>query len=113
MPYDPNNPPTKVRHLPDKEQRRWVHVWNSVYDRTGDETRAFKAAWGTVNKWSESLGFNIKDADILAEIEADSLEKDRELISKALGSEIFLRSSGRREVGDEGTKRDPKGTQTE
>lgn len=113
MPYDPNNPPAKVGHLPDKEKRRWCHVWNSVYNRTGDETRAFKAAWGTVRKWDASLGFDIRDADIIAEIEADSIEKDQELISKVLGSEVFLKSSGRREGRDAGKEGDSAGSQAQ
>lgn len=110
MPYDPDNPPEKVRHLSDQNQRRWCHIWNSVYNRTGDETRAFKSAWGSVNKWSKSLGFDVNDADIIAEIEADSIEKDQELISKVLGSEVFLKSSGRRGGRDAGKEGDSAGS---
>ena len=31
MPYDPDNPPEKLRGLSENKQRQWVHVFNSCY----------------------------------------------------------------------------------
>lgn len=47
--YDPDNPPEKVRHLSPKQQRKWVHVYNSAADDGDDEETAHKKAWGSVN----------------------------------------------------------------
>jgi cation transport regulator ChaB len=46
--YDPDSPPDKVKHLPAKAQRQWVHVYNSAVDDGADEESAHKQAWGTV-----------------------------------------------------------------
>ena len=50
MPYDINNPPEKLRKLSDKKKRQWVSVFNSCYDKHGDEARCHKMAWGVVGK---------------------------------------------------------------
>jgi cation transport regulator ChaB len=42
--------PDAVKKLPEKKQRQWMHVWNSVYDRTKNEARAYRSAWSTVHK---------------------------------------------------------------
>jgi hypothetical protein len=58
MPFNLKNPPKdlrkkiKKRH-PDatkNEIKQFIHVWNSVYDRTGSEARAFAQAWGVLNQ---------------------------------------------------------------
>ncbi len=36
-----------------KKRRQWMHVWNSAYDRHGDESRAFAEAWATVQKTAQ------------------------------------------------------------
>lgn len=48
MPFDPNNPPAKVSKLPAKKQRQWVHVFNSCYEKHGDDAKCHKMAWGAV-----------------------------------------------------------------
>lgn len=53
MPYDPDNPPAKVRKLSTKKQRQWVNSFNSAWEKYGDEARAHKIAWGSVKKDSE------------------------------------------------------------
>jgi cation transport regulator ChaB len=62
MPFDPKNPPTKrvkgLSKLPEKLQRKWVHVWNSMYERMKkekegkepDEGIIYKIAWGAVKE---------------------------------------------------------------
>jgi len=50
MPYDPNNPPKKVRKLSGKKQRQWVHVFNSALSGGADEASAHAQAWGAVKK---------------------------------------------------------------
>jgi cation transport regulator ChaB len=43
--------PANVRSkLKGKKRRQWMHVWNSSYQRHGDESRAFGEAWSTVQK---------------------------------------------------------------
>ena len=47
MPYDPKDRktwPRRIRKLPAKKGRQWCAVWNSTYESTGDEGRAFAAA---------------------------------------------------------------------
>ena len=48
MPFDPNNPPDKVRGLSEKKQRQWVHVFNSCYGEHHDDEKCHKMAWGVV-----------------------------------------------------------------
>jgi cation transport regulator ChaB len=50
MPYDPDNPPKKIRKLSAKKQRQWVHVFNSAVERGADEESAHKQAWSAVKK---------------------------------------------------------------
>lgn len=40
--------PKYIQKLDEKKQRQWVHIWNSVYERTGDESRAYATANGVV-----------------------------------------------------------------
>jgi hypothetical protein len=51
VPYsinDTKNLPANVKSLDRKKQLKWVAIWNSVYDKTGDEGRAFKEANGAI-----------------------------------------------------------------
>lgn len=52
MPYDNlRDLPQAVRDkLPRKKQEKWRAVWNSSYDRHGNEQRAYAEAWGSVKK---------------------------------------------------------------
>lgn len=66
MPYSVGGKlPPHVAKLSDKKQRQWVHVWNSEFDKHGDEGRAFAAAnsvaakemlgeWYDLSTWLES-----------------------------------------------------------
>lgn len=51
MPYSAKDAKrhTKKADTP-KKQRQWAHIFNSVMERTGSESAAFKAASGTVKK---------------------------------------------------------------
>ncbi len=63
--YDPDNPPSKVKHLPAKAQRQWVHVYNSAVDDGADEESAHKQAWGTVpDKGKKTKDSSVKEADV-------------------------------------------------
>ncbi len=57
MPFDPNNPPEKVKSLSPKKQRQWVRVFNSCWSEHADEARCHAMAWGAVKKsgrdWSK------------------------------------------------------------
>jgi hypothetical protein len=56
MPYsggsDPKLP-ANVKKLSAKRRRQWVHVWQSMMDRTGDESKAFAAANSVVKRKKE------------------------------------------------------------
>jgi hypothetical protein len=41
-----------------KKRRQWLHVWNSSYDRHGDESRAFAEAWATIKKAAAMSDFS-------------------------------------------------------
>jgi cation transport regulator ChaB len=41
-------PPAVRSKLKGKKARQWMHVWNSEYDKHGDESRAFASAWAAV-----------------------------------------------------------------
>jgi hypothetical protein len=45
-----DNLPAAVKKLSVKKQRQFMHVWNSAYSKSKNETTAFKEAWGVVNK---------------------------------------------------------------
>lgn len=65
--------PASVKKLPEKLQRMWMHIWNSVYDKTKDEARAFRSAWSQVNKQKAEE----ETAAVSPQIEL--LKKDEEL----------------------------------
>jgi hypothetical protein len=50
MPFDPNNPPSKLDKLSDKKKRQWVHVFNSCYKKNKDDKKCHMQAWGAVKK---------------------------------------------------------------
>lgn len=53
MPFDPDNPPDKVKKLSEKKQRQWVHIFNSCYSKNKDDALCHKQAWGGVKNASE------------------------------------------------------------
>jgi len=48
MPFDPNNPPAKVKHLSAKKQRQFCHVFNSCWSEHHSDEKCHKMAWGAV-----------------------------------------------------------------
>lgn len=56
MPFDPNNPPSKLKNLSDKKKRQWVHVFNSCYKKHKDDKKCHIMAWGSVKKSASSCG---------------------------------------------------------
>jgi len=45
MPYpDDESVPDYIKKYPANKRRQWRKVWNNVYERTGSEEKAFKAA---------------------------------------------------------------------
>jgi len=51
MPYSSiDSLPEHVKKYPEKIQRMWMHVFNSVFDKTDSEQRAFKAANAIIGK---------------------------------------------------------------
>ena len=62
--------PENVKGLPEKLQRMWLEVFNSVYKQTKDDERAAKAAWSKVNEQREH------EAE-LEKIELNTFVRDR------------------------------------
>lgn len=50
MPYTQKNLPTRVKKMGAKKKRQWMHTWNSIYKKTGDEGRAFAGANSVTSK---------------------------------------------------------------
>jgi len=52
MPYknDGSDVPEHIQKYPAVVRRQWAHVWNSIYDRTGEEGRAHSGANAVVEK---------------------------------------------------------------
>ena len=63
MPYDPENPPEKVKKLSPKKQKQWCEVWNETYQRTKDESQAFSTAWGVARKSSTDELVNVAESE--------------------------------------------------
>jgi len=50
MPYNSTSElPARIKKMPAKKRRQWMHVFNSTYSRTKDEGRAFAAANSVVS----------------------------------------------------------------
>ena len=52
MPFDPSNPPAKLKNLSDKEKRQWVEIFNSCWKKHKDDEKCHKMAWGGIKKAS-------------------------------------------------------------
>jgi cation transport regulator ChaB len=50
MPFDPDNPPAKVKGLSKKKQRQFCHVFNSCWKKHHDDGKCHAMAWGAVRK---------------------------------------------------------------
>lgn len=61
MPFDPNNPPSKLKNLSPKKKRQWVHVFNSCYKKNPDEKKCHMQAWGAVKKSAAALTTGIAE----------------------------------------------------
>jgi cation transport regulator len=71
--------PQRVKdHIPPHAQKIFLHVWNSVYEQTGDETRAFKSAWSKVHRnygnpgnknWRKRKPFKYETAKSIKEVD--------------------------------------------
>lgn len=104
MPYDVDNPPEKLRGLPENKQRQWVHVHESCMAKYNDDVKCQKMSWGTTHGWKEK-GFSPDDPDrdILIEMEVAELMENEDkgfpetisekqikdlLLSNAVGLEV-------------------------
>jgi hypothetical protein len=50
MPFDPDNPPEKIRKLSEKKQRQWVSVFNSCWKKHHSDEQCHKISWGVVGR---------------------------------------------------------------
>lgn len=71
--------PDHVKKLPEKKQRQWMHIWNSVYERTGDEGRAFAAA----NAILHEKNYEDSEIEIMVKnaVEGDTVQKKDEAVT--------------------------------
>ena len=67
MPYaSVDDLPDRIRKLPEKRARQWMHVWNSAYERHKDEGRAFAMANAAIAEETEDV-----DLSVIAETEPE------------------------------------------
>lgn len=86
MPFSPDNPPDKVRNLPAKKQRQWVHVFNSCFEEHGDDAKCHKMAWGVTGAGKKSsVDWEEMESKMRARRDPDSIEEKvaRELVAVA------------------------------
>lgn len=58
MPYNPKNPPKKLKEMIFKKYpnaslndvKQFVHVFNSIFEKEKDEAKAFKGSWSVLKK---------------------------------------------------------------
>jgi hypothetical protein len=60
--------PDRIRKLPEKKARQWMHVWNSAFARTKDEGRAFAMANAAIAEEQEE--------EVTTEPEAGPVEEE-------------------------------------
>ncbi len=69
MPYKSvNELPDNVKKLPEKKQRQWMAIWNSSYDKYGDEGVAFRMANAIIEQVLDS-NYYLEEQDDLDEAE--------------------------------------------
>lgn len=98
MPYDVNNPPEKVRGLSENKQRQWVEVFNSCFEKHGDEELCSKEAWGVTGGWKDKEN---------KEFTSEEIEVAEAFITKEVGLKIeikMLEQEAEAELSREGTE---------
>jgi hypothetical protein len=58
VPYDPDNPPSKVKGLSKNKQRQFVEVFNSCWSKNHDEGKCHAMAWGVAKKAAAAGGWD-------------------------------------------------------
>jgi len=54
-PYTKTNYPSYLNKYPEGARNVWISTWNSVYEKTHDEAKAFKIAWSALQKYMNKL----------------------------------------------------------
>ena len=67
MPYDIDNPPSKLDKLSDKRKRQFIEVFNSCFEKHHDDKKCHMMAWGVVKKASQ-------DEQVVRQIRAARLD---------------------------------------
>ena len=80
MPYATDGHDVPARIKGSKKRRQWAHVWNSTYESTGDEGRAFAAANSVYNNAKkviliEDLADSTSFQELLDKLVSDPLEE--------------------------------------
>lgn len=97
MPYSPDDIeklPKNVQGMDDKSRRQWTHIWNSSFEKDGDEAKAFAEANGVLKKEGEQpkeeKGFSIELADP-PNYNPEDPESVKEFIAKQVGLPIEVK----------------------
>ena len=81
MPYDRlADLPSAVKKLSTKKQKQWKSVFNSCFDKHGEDSKCFRMAWGVVKK-------NLSDQrieTILKNIKCDSCQLSKDAVASLL-----------------------------
>ena len=89
MPFDPKNPPEKIRKLSDKKQRQWIAVFNSCYGEHADDEKCHKMAWGAVKTAHMEERIQAMTKRVASGVEAGFLEDIKAVKMKARAMEFF------------------------
>jgi cation transport regulator ChaB len=54
-PYTDENFPDYLKKYPEHARDIWIATWNTVYNETKDEAKAFKIAWSALQKYMKTL----------------------------------------------------------
>lgn len=102
MPYDPENPPERLRAMPEKAQRMWVHAFNACMEKRDDDGRCSQIAYGAV----KNAGYYQTEDGAWHKKEAEMPPNSDEVIALQPGSQQDATKQGEDEDEDiEGTSK--------
>ncbi len=91
--YSKDNPPDRIKHLPEHAQHIWIEAFNNAFDEYDDEERAFATAWAAVKKFGyktkkDSRKFKKAEGNLISSEEMDKIAQNAEWKSSS-GEGIF------------------------
>ncbi len=94
MPYSVKHPPKELKRrlkkkYPDataKQIRLFVHVWNSVFKESKDESKAFASAWSQLKRSMKKKKASVEDQvlELSSELKKLGLDNESEYLIKLI-----------------------------